>query len=83
MVKDDSKIMRILIAYDGSGYSHAVLSELQRSGLSDKAEVLIISVSEIWLSPPVKYQETEIFPDGDVAEYFQKHCEQADRMRLI
>lgn len=71
--------MRILIAYDGSGYSNAALGELRRGGLSDKAEVLMISVSEIWLPPPVKYQETAVFPDSDVAEYFQKHREQAER----
>ena len=78
MVRNDNKITRILIACDGSGYSHAALSELQRSGLSNEAEALIISVSEIWLPLPVKYQETEIFTDGDLAEYFQKHREQAD-----
>ena len=78
MVKNDNKIARILIAYDGSGYSHAALNELQRSGLPDKAEVIIISVSEIWL-PPVMNQESKGLPDSDVAEYFQKHCEQADR----
>lgn len=71
--------MRILIAYDGSGYSHAALSELQRGGLPNEVEVLIISVSEIWLPPPIKNQETEVFPDSDAAEYFQKHLEQAER----
>ena len=75
----DDKITRILIAYDGSGYSHASLSELQRSGMPRKAEVIIISVAENWLPPPVQSQETEVFPDTEVAEYFQKHREQADR----
>ena len=79
MVKNDGKIRKILIAYDGSGYSHAALGELQRSGLPDKAEALIISVSEIWLPLPAMYQEVEIFSDSDVTEYFQKHREQADR----
>ena len=73
------KVARILIAYDGSGYSHAALSELRRSGLPDKVQALIISVSEIWMSPPLAYQETEIFLDGELKEYFQKHGEQADR----
>ncbi len=77
MEQKDDKIARLLIAYDGSGYSHAILSELQSSGLPQKAEVIIISVAEIWL--PVEYQEAKNFPDSDVAEYVQKHCEQADR----
>lgn len=79
MVKMDDKTTRILIAYDASGCSRGALEELQLSGLPYKAEVLMISVSEIWLPPPVKYQETEIFPDSDIAEYFQKHCEQVER----
>ncbi len=73
------KVARILIAYDGSGYSHATLSELRHSGLSNKAEVLIISVSEIWMPPPLNYEEAGNFPDGDVTGYFQKHREQAKR----
>lgn len=73
------KVTRILIAYDGSGYSHAALSALRCGGLPDKADVLIISVSEIWLPPPVKYQETESVPDSDLAEYSQKHTEQTNR----
>ncbi len=73
------KTMKILIAYDGSGYAHAALGELQRGGLPYKADVIILSVSEIWLPPTVKYEDSEIFPDSDVAEYLQKYSDQIDR----
>ncbi|CAN5788176.1 hypothetical protein BH24ACI1_BH24ACI1_15000 [soil metagenome] len=73
------EITKILIAYDGSGYSHAALDQLQRCGLPYKADVIILSISEIWLPPTVKYEDTEIFPDSDVDEYFQKYYDQIDR----
>ena len=77
MIKNGKKIDRILIAYDGSGCSRAALNELRHSGLPQKAEVLIISVSEIWL--PVRYEDTEIIVDPDVSEYYEKHREQTNR----
>ena len=42
--------MRILIAYDGSECSDAALEDLTRAGLPPKAEVLVLSVSDVWLS---------------------------------
>ena len=77
MLKNNDTTARILIAYDGSGYSHAILNELESSGLPHTAEVLIISVSEVWL--PVKHQESEALPDRDLIEYFRKHLEQFEK----
>ena len=45
--------MKILIGYDGSSCSEAALDDLQKAGLPDEVEVLIISVAEVWLPPPV------------------------------
>ena len=44
--------MRILIAYDGSDCAEAALDDLQKAGLPDAVEALVMSVSEIWLPPP-------------------------------
>ncbi len=77
MVRNAKEIERILIAYDGSGYSRSALNELRYSGLPQKAEVLIISVSEIWL--PVRYEDSEIIVDRDVSKYYEKHREQTNR----
>ncbi len=41
--------MKMLIAYDGSSFSDAALDDLQRAGLPSKAEVLVISVSEVFV----------------------------------
>lgn len=71
--------MKILIAYDGSGYSHASLFDLLQAGLPPEADVIILSVSEVWMSPPVKEDEIESVVDADTAEYFQKYYEQTER----
>ena len=71
--------MKILIAYDGSGYSHAALDDLCRAGLPDKADVLVISVSEVWLSPQTEQTRSLDCSDTDTLEYFQMHSEQMDR----
>lgn len=77
MAKNGSGISKVLIAYDGSGFAHGVLSELRLSGLPQKAHAVIISVCEIWLPPVNPLPEV---PFGrELAEYFQKHGEQVDR----
>jgi len=43
---------RILIAYDGSACAEAALDDLQRAGLPDDVEAVVMSVAELWLPPP-------------------------------
>ena len=72
-------IMKILIAYDGSGYSHNGLNDLRRAGLPDNADVLMISVSELWLPPQTETSGDNICLDKDTVDYFHKHSEQMER----
>ena len=44
--------MKVLIAYDGSSCADAALDDLQRAGLPQEAEALILSVAEVFLPPP-------------------------------
>jgi nucleotide-binding universal stress UspA family protein len=44
--------MKILIGYDGTDCSEAALDDLQRAGLPSEAEALVLSVTEVFLSPP-------------------------------
>ena len=46
-----SEQMKILLAYDGSDCANAALEDLQRAGLPRVAEVLIMSVAEVFLPP--------------------------------
>lgn len=71
--------MRVLIAYDGSGYSRSAFYDLQYSGLPEEADVNLISVSEIWF-PPEKDANVHDQPfDNDTFEYFRQHSRQMDR----
>lgn len=44
--------MKILVGYDGSDCADAALDDLQRAGLPNSTEALVISVAEQWLPPP-------------------------------
>jgi nucleotide-binding universal stress UspA family protein len=51
--------MKILVAYDGSDCADAALDDLQRAGLPDAVEVVVMSVTEIWLPPPSSLEDGE------------------------
>lgn len=44
-------LMKILIAYDGSPCSDAALEDLQRAGLPNDVEAIVLSVADVWLQP--------------------------------
>ncbi len=71
--------MKILIAYDGSGYSRNAIYDLQCAGFPNQAHVRIISVSEVSLSPEIDGSKHETHLGDDIFEYFHKHSEQMDR----
>jgi nucleotide-binding universal stress UspA family protein len=54
--------MKILIAYDGSACAEAALDDLQLAGLPGEAEVLVVSVTELWLPapPPSSFEVMEL-----------------------
>jgi hypothetical protein len=47
--------MKILIGYDGSENSIAMLDDLRLAGLPFDTEALVMSVAEMWLVPPPSY----------------------------
>jgi nucleotide-binding universal stress UspA family protein len=51
------KMMKILLGYDGSESADAALKDLKRAGLPDEAEVLIVSVADIMMSPATSNYE--------------------------
>lgn len=54
--------MKILIAYDGSEASSAALNDLARAGLSEQAEVRLITVADVFLPPTESEAEGEPEP---------------------
>lgn len=45
--------MKILVAYDGSEFADAALQDLQRAGLNDDVEVLVLSVADVFVPNPI------------------------------
>ena len=51
--------MKILIGYDGSESSDAMLDDLRRAGLPAEADVFVASIAEIWLPMQLNYGGVE------------------------
>lgn len=67
--------MRILIGYDGSEGSDGVLKDLKRSGLPSEADVLIMTLADVFL-PPADEEVDSTFPTY-VAEGIKRAHEHA------
>lgn len=54
--------MKVLIAYDGSACAEAALDDLQRAGLPQDAEAMVMSVTELWMPapPPSSFEVLEL-----------------------
>lgn len=50
-------MMKILVAYDGSDSADAALNDLQRAGLPQEADALIVSVADVMMSPEASNYE--------------------------
>jgi nucleotide-binding universal stress UspA family protein len=65
--------MKILIAYDGSRAADAVLGDLQRAGLPDDVEALILTVAEIWMPPPTNGNGPEEYLSDVSPDWIERH----------
>ncbi len=52
--------LKILIAYDGSEHADEAIASLSGAGLPNKAEVIVMSVADVFLPPALK--EEDMFP---------------------
>jgi nucleotide-binding universal stress UspA family protein len=78
--------MKILIAYDGSECAEGILYDLNRAGLPDEAQAVVMSVAELWIPLPSSQEIleptfTDRPPGGarDALVLAQRACE---RIRL-
>lgn len=59
--------MKIIIAYDGSDSANAALDDLERAGLASDAEVLVMSLADVFVPPPIDEVDNTFpmyVPDG-------------------
>lgn len=54
--------MKILVAYDGSEFADEALADLKNAGLGADAEVLVLSMADVFLPPPVDEAVDEAAP---------------------
>lgn len=66
-----SERIKILIGYDGSECADAALQDLKRAGLPVEADVLVMSVADVFLPPPIK--EEDAFPQNVPAAVRRAH----------
>lgn len=59
-MQDMTERMKILVGYDGSECAEAALRDLARAGLPAEAEVIVMTVADVFLPPPIKKED--IFP---------------------
>jgi nucleotide-binding universal stress UspA family protein len=53
--------MKILIGYDGSESSDGALEDLRRAGLPESAEVLVMTIADVFIPPPIS-EADDMFP---------------------
>lgn len=81
--------MKILIGYDGSDCAEAALDDLQRAGLPQTAEVVVMSVTEIWLPPPppssfeIVEHAREVHVPADMQQVYAKGTVALEEAQLI
>lgn len=54
--------MKILFCYDGSDCADAALEDLQRAGVDTEAVVLVMSVADVFVPPPINEEVDNTFP---------------------
>ena len=54
--------MKILIGYDGSECADAALEDLQRAGLGNEVEALVMTVTDVFVPPPINEEVDNTFP---------------------
>ena len=54
--------MKILVAYDGSESADAALEDLARAGLAAGAEVLVMTMADVFVPPPINEEIDNTFP---------------------
>lgn len=57
-----SERMKILIGYDGSECAEAALRDLRRAGLPPEADVQVMTVTDVFLPPPINEEIDNTFP---------------------
>lgn len=56
--------IKILVAYDGSEYAGVALDDLRRAGLGSGVEVLVMTLADVFVPPPIDEEVSTYVPQG-------------------
>ena len=56
-------MMKILVAYDGSEHSEAAVEDLKHAGLPAEANVLVMSLADVFVPPPLDEEADNAVPE--------------------
>jgi nucleotide-binding universal stress UspA family protein len=73
--------MKLLIAYDGSECADAALEDLRSAGLPKQAEVLVMSMADVFLPPPINEEIDDTFPMQVPEGVKRAHAHAARRLK--
>jgi nucleotide-binding universal stress UspA family protein len=59
--------MKIVIGYDGSTFADAAIDDLQRAGLPDNTEALVLTVADVWPGMPPMYRDALVPAPADLS----------------
>jgi nucleotide-binding universal stress UspA family protein len=71
--------MKILIAYDGSECSDDAIKSLSSAGFAQKAEVLVMTVADVFIPPPIK--DDDRFPPHEPEVVRRAHERAEQKLR--
>lgn len=65
--------MKLLIGYDGSYMAEAILNDLEKAGLPENVEAMIVTVAEIWMPLPPIGSNWHEFASRAIPGWIKKH----------
>lgn len=77
--------MKILVAYDGSEFADEALADLKHAGLGADAEVLVLSMADVFLPPPLEEaaDETASYLPESVRRALDRAQQELDEARAL
>ncbi len=74
-----SEKMKVLIAYDGSDFANDAIESLRSAGLPAEADVLVMSVADVFVPPPIN--EEEMLPQHEPDAIRRAHERAEEKLR--
>ena len=75
--------MKILIGYDGSAGSDAALHDLKRAGLHSEAHVLVMTLADVFLPPPIDEETSQTWVPAAIKRAHEKARQKLEQAHAL